>query len=235
MGNKPIVYVLNKKDLVNHLDLVKWVNYFKNQENGYVVSSNATSTGAGKEIIKILHNALQGKIDFYKNKGANITVRAMIIGVPNCGKSTLANILCGKAKAITGNKAGVTKGKQWLKVSPYVEVLDTPGTLWPDLANETVAQNLAFIGSIKDEVLEKNDLAFSLVEKVMEIDAQSLVERYGIQIGDTPLQTLDNIALKKGFKMKGGEVDYDRVCIMVLLDYKNGKLTKRILDNLVGD
>ena len=156
----------------------------------------------------------------------------MIIGVPNSGKSTLANNLIGKAKAVTGNKAGVTKTKQWIKVGLYLEVMDTPGTLWPNLENQSTALNLAFIGSIKEEVLDKNDLALELVSKLINLDADCLVSRYGDVVCDSPLETLDKIAMVKSFKLKGGDVDYDRVCALVLNEYKKAKLTKKILDSI---
>lgn len=232
IGNKPILYILNKCDMVDMTELKKWQSGISQNSNARVLIMNATESNASKKIETIMKELMQGKINYYLEKGAKITLRAMIIGVPNSGKSTLANNINGKAKAITGNKAGVTKTNQWIKVGQYFEILDTPGTLWPNLENNETALNLAFIGSIKEEVLDKNDLALALVEKLMIVDSMSLVNRYNIDIKETALETLDAIAESKAFKLKGGDVDYDRVCALVLNEYKKGKLTNKILDKL---
>lgn len=232
IGEKPIIYVLNKCDMVEQEELKQWQSAISQKSNCKVLTMNATQSNASKVIENSISLLMKDKVDRYLEKGARITLRAMIIGVPNSGKSTLANNLSGVAKAVTGNKAGVTKTKQWVKIGKYLEVLDTPGTLWPNLENNETAQNLAFIGSIKEEVLDRNELALALVEKLSAIDPQCLQTRYGVQICETPLQTLDSIALAKAFKLKGGDVDYDRVCQMILHDYKKGKLTTKILDRL---
>ncbi|MBQ8749373.1 MAG: ribosome biogenesis GTPase YlqF [Clostridia bacterium] len=232
IGNKPIVYVLNKCDMVNSDELKMWQKEIAKKDNCKVLVMNATESGASKKIELAIKDLMQERIDRYLEKGAKITLKAMILGVPNSGKSTLANNLNGKAKAITGDRAGVTKSKQWIKVGKYLEVLDTPGTLWPNLENNETALNLAFIGSIKEEVLDKNDLALALVDKLIKLDSESLTARYGEVIGETALETLDNIANVKAFKLKGGDIDYDRVCAFVLNDYKKGKLTTKILDKL---
>lgn len=232
IGNKPIVYVLNKCDMVNSDELKIWQKEIAKKDNCKVLVMNATESGASKKIELAIKDLMQERIDRYLEKGAKITLKAMILGVPNSGKSTLANNLNGKAKAITGDRAGVTKSKQWIKVGKYLEVLDTPGTLWPNLENNETALNLAFIGSIKEEVLDKNDLALALVDKLIKLDSESLIARYGEVIGETALETLDNIANVKAFKLKGGDIDYDRVCAFVLNDYKKGKLTTKILDKL---
>ena len=232
VGSKPIVYVLNKSDMVYSEEVSMWQKALSNKPNCKALVMNSTESGAGKKIEIAIKELMKGKIDWYLNKGAKVTLKAMIIGVPNSGKSTLANNLNGKAKAITGNKAGVTKSKQWIKVGQYLEVLDTPGTLWPNLENNETALNLAFIGSIKEEVLDKNDLALELINKHMKLDANSLINRYGDVVRETALETLDAIAEFKAFKLKGGDIDYDRVCTLILNEYKSGKLTKKILDNL---
>lgn len=232
IGNKPIIYVLNKCDMVNSGEISKWQIELSQKPNCKALIMNSTESGASKKLESAINELLKGKIDWYLNKGARVTLKAMIIGVPNSGKSTLANNLNGKAKAVTGNRAGVTKTKQWIKVGKFLEVMDTPGTLWPNLENNETALNLAFIGSIKEEVLDKNDLALELVTKLMKIDSESLVKRYGDVIKETPLETLDAIAEHKAFKLKGGDIDYDRVCAYILNEYKGAKLTTKILDNL---
>lgn len=231
IGHKPIVYVLNKADLVPEEDLKDWKKYFEALPNSTTVSLNSTVSN-NKAIISGIRKILKGKIDFYLAKGAKKTFRAMIIGVPNCGKSTLANNLCGKAKTITGNKPGVTKSKQWVKVDDWIEVLDTPGTLWPSFDNQEIAKHLAFIGSIKEEVLNKDDLAIELLKWLNHNNPNAIFERYGVESSSDTISLLDTIAMKKGFKLKGNELDYDRVIAMIITDFKNGKLGNKILDNL---
>lgn len=229
---KPIAFVLNKADLVDKDSLAPFVQKLEKRPKSEVLILEATRSLSKQKIILSLESVLQEKLNYFKSKGAKITQKAMIIGIPNSGKSTLANTLAGKVKAVTGNRAGVTKTKQWIKVNPYVEVLDTPGTLWPSLTNVKVAENLAFIGSIKSEVLDSEELAFALVKRLRKIDQTSLEIRYSIQISneDTTLDILTKIAQQKGFRIKGGEFDYERVYVTLLLDYKNGKLTHKILD-----
>ena len=152
IGNKPILYVLNKSDLA---DEAKIQTFSKTliTENSKVLILNSTMSGAVGKVSSALNELCKNQIERFKKKGVNYFVRAMVLGVPNSGKSTLVNNLCGSARAITGNKPGVTKGKQWVKLSNNIEILDTPGTLWPNLEVEETALELAYIGSIKDDVL----------------------------------------------------------------------------------
>ena len=231
IGNKPLVYVLNKADLVDEKELKAWKEYFASKSNSVTVTLNSTNSN-NKPILNAIRSVLKGKIDYYLSKGAKKTFRAMIIGVPNCGKSTLANNLCGKAKAQTGNKAGVTKTKQWVKVDDWIEVLDTPGTLWPSLDNQESAKRLAFIGSIKEEVLNKDDLALDLLDWLKVNNPDAIVNRYKVEPVGEPYEILDAITEKLGFKLRGGDLDYDRVITTIITDYKNGKLGNKILDNI---
>ncbi len=229
---KPIVFVLNKADLVDKDSLAPFVMKLSQRQKSKVVVLTATSTSSKSKIIDAIHEVLADKLAYFESKGAKITTKAMIIGVPNSGKSTIANTLAGKVKAQTGNRAGVTKVKQWVKISPYVEVLDTPGALWPNLDNEFIAQNLAFIGSIKVEVLDMEEICFKLIEKLQKIDDQAIEKRFSITIEteDTTLDIIEKIASAKGFKIRGGETDYQRVYQTLLTDYKKGKLTSKVLD-----
>ncbi len=229
---KPIVFVLNKADLVDRDLLSFWIQELGSRPKTKVIVLNATVSTSKSKIVEALEEVLSGRINYYKEKGAKITMKAMIIGVPNSGKSTLANTLAGKVKAETGNRAGVTKSKQWIKVSPYIEVLDTPGALWPSLSNAIVAENLAFIGSVKDEVLDKEELCFALIKRLISLDSSGIENRYGINVESTdkPLEIIEKIANKKLFKVKGGELDYERTYLTILQDYKKGKITNKILD-----
>ena len=236
-AGKPILYVINKADLVEESKLFSVKNNLIKQNDLYdCVILNSTSSGANKQIEPIMRKLCDAKITKYKNKGIKVNLRAMVIGVPNSGKSTLINNLCGVKKAITGDKAGVTRGRQWVSLKNGFELLDTPGTLWPNLENKKVAQNLAYIGSIRNEVLDINELALEFVCAVR-IDYKTYLEnRYKINIDDekTNLEILDEIAEKSHFLLKGNEIDYDRVCFTIIDDFRKGRLGKIFLDNEGG-
>ena len=233
-AGKPILYVINKADLVEESKLFSVKNNLIKQNDLHdCVILNSTSSGANKQIEPIMRKLCDAKITKYKNKGIKVNLRAMVIGVPNSGKSTLINNLCGVKKAITGDKAGVTRGRQWVSLKNGFELLDTPGTLWPNLENKKVAQNLAYIGSIRNEVLDINELALEFVGAVRMDYKTYLENRYKINIDDekTNLEILDEIAEKSHFLLKGNEIDYDRVCFTIIDDFRKGRLGKIFLDN----
>ncbi len=230
IGNKPILYVLNKADMVDTKDLQSFIKRCKN-ENTEVVLLNSTKSGAIKIIEPIMNDLCKEKIEKYKQKGFKINLRAMVLGVPNSGKSTLINNLCGVKKATTGDKAGVTKGKQWLALKNGFEVLDTPGTLYPNITNQKIALNLAFIGSIKNEVLDINELALDFLNFCKKKYFINLKEKYNIQDENiSSIEMLDKIAEFKHFLLKGGVIDYDRTCLAIIDDFRKGKLGKIYLD-----
>ncbi len=226
---KKIVYVLNKADLVTDSDLSFWLNKLKDRGDDAIavvgtVAKSAQALGA------IARRLCKDKLDRLANKGIKATVRAMVIGVPNSGKSTLINNLCGKASALTGNKAGVTRGKQWVRITDYFEVLDTPGTLYPKLSDVKAANRLAFIGSIKDEVVDKNELALNLIGDLTKIDPNIIINKYKVDIGDDMLQVMSDIARRKGHLLRGNEPDIDRTSIAFIDDFRKGRLGKICLD-----
>ena len=230
LGNKPILYVLNKADMVDTKDLQSFIKRCKN-ENTEVVLLNSTKSGAIKIIEPIMNDLCKEKIEKYKQKGFKINLRAMVLGVPNSGKSTLINNLCGVKKATTGDKAGVTKGKQWLALKNGFEVLDTPGTLYPNITNQKIALNLAFIGSIKNEVLDINELALDFLNFCKKKYFINLKEKYNIQDENiSSIEMLDKIAEFKHYLLKGGVIDYDRTCLAIIDDFRKGKLGKIYLD-----
>lgn len=230
IGNKPILYVLNKADMVEEQDLKPFLPYFK-KPNTEAVLLDSTKSGAIKQIEPIMVNLCQEKLNKYKQKGFKINLRAMVLGVPNSGKSTLINNLCGSKKTITGNKAGVTRGKQWLALKNGFEVLDTPGTLYPNITNQQIALNLAFIGSIKNEVVDINELAIDFLNFCKKHYFNNLQEKYNLQDKTmSALEMLDEIATFKHYLLKGAEPDYDRTCMAIIDDFRKGKLGKIILD-----
>ena len=231
IGEKPIIYVLNKCDMADENILKQWKEYFTSQ-NSVCLTLNSTSSSSGKIIEKSMEGLLSAKIEKNKSKGINLIMRAMIIGVPNSGKSTLANNLCGKGKAVTGNRPGVTKSKQWVRIGKYIEVLDTPGTLWPAFDNNQVAKHLAYIGSIKEEVLDIPELSIDLIADLISIDKSILENRYQIIIesDDEPLTVLEKICESRKFLLKKGEFDYDRGAYTIVNEFKNGKMGKITLE-----
>ena len=228
---KPILYVINKADLADESKLNDIKNQLCNQELCDCVNLNSTLSGANKTIEPIMRKLCDAKIKKYQAKGIKVNLRAMVIGVPNSGKSTLINNLCGVKKTITGDKAGVTRGRQWVALKNGFELLDTPGTLWPNLENKKIAQNLAYIGSIRNEVLDINELALEFIGAIREEYAQNFENRYKITIDEkTDLEILDEVAEKSHFMLKGNEIDYDRVCFTIIDDFRKGRLGKISLD-----
>lgn len=222
---KPIVYVFNKSDMAD-MDKVKaWASYFS-KENTRCVILNSTASGSSNKIVTAMKELLHDKIEKYAKKNVALILRAMIVGVPNSGKSTLANNLCGKTKAKAENRAGVTRSKQWVRIANDVEVLDTPGTLWPAFNNNQVAHHLAYINSIKEDVLDIPELSLDFIVDMIKIDKTILENRYGIEIAetDTPLEVLDKICVARKFVMRGGDIDYDRGSMALLSDFKQGRL-----------
>lgn len=225
IGTKPIIFVLNKCDLADE-EKVKDFSQTLRSENTKCLMLNSTASGALNKVTNALNELCNNQIERFKNKGVNYFVRAMVLGVPNSGKSTLVNNLCGSARAVTGNKPGVTKGKQWVKLSNNIEILDTPGTLWPNLEVEETALQLAYIGSIKDDVLQIEELVLRLISDLQKLYPSLLEEKYQIEDlqNKTPIELLDEIAEKKKCLLKGGEIDYERAAKAILDDFRKNRI-----------
>lgn len=230
IGDKPVLYAVNKIDLVEKSDLDKWRNYFESNKLNYVFI-DSTNNANGKVMVNKINALLSDVVEKYKAKGVNKTLRVMIVGIPNCGKSTLINCICKSKRAITGDKAGVTKGKQWVTVSDGLELLDTPGTLCPAFDNQTIAENIAFIGGINENILDNGDLCLALIERLTLICPELLRTRYNLSVlEDTPLKTYEAIAKSRGFLLKGGDYDYERCAKAVIDDFRKQKIGKIMLD-----
>ncbi|MBP3344596.1 MAG: ribosome biogenesis GTPase YlqF [Clostridia bacterium] len=222
--NKPVLYVFNKVDLADEERVKELARGYKTENSDYVVM-NSTLSGASKIIRQKILNLAKDKIEKFKKKGIKTYVRAIVIGVPNSGKSTLVNNLCGKAKAITGNKAGVTKMTQWVSIGDNIEICDTPGTLYPNLEDQDVAKKLLFIGSIKDEVVADNlDMAIELINMIEEKYPGLLQARYGQDL------SLEGIAKKRAFIVSKGEYDIDRAAAAVVDDFRKCRIGRITLD-----
>ncbi len=233
IADKPIIYVFNKVDMADVIKVREWAKYFA-RDNVRTVMLNSTASGAGKKIETMIRELNANKIAKYKAKNINVTLRAIVIGVPNSGKSTLINNLCGSAKTVTGNKAGVTRGKQWVRIASGIELLDMPGTLWPAFDNNRVAHHLAYIGAIKEEVLDIPELSLDFIKDMVALDPNILTSRYNISIdsADTPLDILEKICASRRYMLKGGDYDYDRCSSAIITEFKAGRLGNITLESV---
>ena len=221
-GQKARLILLNKSDLASERWNEKWEQYFK--EKGFSVVRVNSRSGAGiKSINGVIQEACREKIDKDRKRGIlNRPVRAMVVGIPNVGKSTFINSLAGKACAKTGNKPGVTKGKQWIRLNKQVELLDTPGILWPKFEDQEVGKKLAFIGSIKDEILNTMELAAELIRSLSKSAPDQVKHTYDIAGSEDPYEVLREIAEKKHCLTKGGELDLEKAAALFLDDFGAG-------------
>lgn len=232
IGSKNRLYVLNKADLVARSELLKWVAYYKSTGAECIYTNSASKSDAPK-IIKSLNDLNAEIIRRYKEKGVNKIIRAMVIGVPNSGKSTLINSLAPSKKAVTGNRPGVTRGKQWIAIGRSTELLDSPGVLYPDFSDEGKAVRLALAGSVRDEVVDKVELAAEGFKLISALDPDAVKARYGVLTeGASPFESLEEIALVRGLKQRGGVPDIERAAQMLINDYRKGYLTRLPLDEL---
>lgn len=225
MAGKPRVVLLNKSDISDRSKLNKWINYYKEQGIKAIPIDAMKGTGVNR-IVDECKNAVKDKMDSLKEKGRKErAIRIMIVGVPNVGKSSLINKLTGRRSTQTGDRPGVTKGKQWVKLRGNLELLDTPGILWPKFEDQDVALNLAFTRAIKDEILDVETLALRLIEKLMVIEPEKLAARYKLdELGESGIETMDMIAQKRGFITGRKEIDYTRTATTVLNEFRTGKL-----------
>ena len=228
--NKSRLILLNKSDLASEDYNEKWLEYFKSK-GFYVVKVNAQKGTGIKSIQGVITEACKEKIERDRKRGImNRPVRAMVVGIPNVGKSTFINSLVGKACTKTGNKPGVTKGKQWIRLNKNVELLDTPGILWPKFDDQAVGLRLAFIGSMNDEVLNLRELAAQLLSFLREHYPGFLEKRYEIQEQEDAYGMLADIAGNRYCIKKGEELDLDKAARLILDDFRSGKLGKITLE-----
>ena len=229
--DKPIIFVLNKADLVEQSDIKRFKEHF-NSLGHECVSLNATVSGNSKIIVNAIRKVFAERLQKNKEKQVTFVLRAMVLGIPNSGKSTIVNNLCNKGRAITGNKAGVTRSKQWIKVGNDIEFMDTPGVLLPNFEDENNAYNLAFVGSVRDDVLNLIDVCERLIAKLRVMKSAPLQTKYGVTFNENTLDNdiLKQIGKKRGCLIKGGEIDMERATKILLTDFRAGKLGKIILE-----
>lgn len=231
LQGKPRMIVLNKADLADRSVTRQWMEYFKNE--GHTVIAIDASTGQGiKEIPELAKQLLKEKIDKQIAKGMKPrAVRALIVGIPNVGKSTLINRLAGRNIAITGDRPGVTKGQQWIKVGTEMELLDTPGILWPKFEDQNVGYRLAVTGAIKEEILNVEDIAFFAVKYLSKYYWEQLKERYDLkeqptnfEVPDEIVGIMEDIGRKRGCIVSGGRIDLEKASSLFLRELRAGKM-----------
>lgn len=230
--NKSRIILLNKSDLADARKNKKWVEYFT--DKGFHVLEINSKTGAGiKSIQGVVQEACKEKLERDRKRGIlNRPVRAMVVGIPNVGKSTFINSFAGKACAKTGNKPGVTKGKQWIRLNKGLELLDTPGILWPKFEDQIVGLRLAMIGSMNDEIIHLDELAYELI-RFLRVEYPGLLEkRYEIEITkeQDAYDTIKSVCISKKCFLKGEELDIMKASAMIVDDFRNGKIGKITLE-----
>lgn len=232
--NKPRILIMTKYDMCDKSQTDKIIKYYK--EKGYSVVPVDLIKNTNVNLIIKETSKVSDIINIERKKKGlkpKQSVRALVIGAPNVGKSTLINRLVGKKKTVTGNKPGVTKQLSWIRVGSNIELLDTPGILWPKLENQEHAYNLAALSSVKEEVVDLQDLSIYILHKLNELYPNYLEKRYGITtVSDDIIATLEEIGNRRGAKISGGEIDYDKVYSIIIRDLKEGLIGPITLDRL---
>ena len=228
--NKARLILLNKSDLADDRYNEEWKDYF--QSRGFLVLKVNSQRGTGlKAVNGAVLEACREKIERDRRRGIkNRPVRAMVVGIPNVGKSTFINSFAGRACTKTGNKPGVTKGKQWIRLNKSVELLDTPGILWPKFEDQSVGLKLAMIGSIKDEILNMDELSLELLAAIRAHYPGLIGERFEIDEDGTNVELLERIGQKRQCLLKGGQIDYTKTARLVLDEFRSGKIGRITLE-----
>ena len=229
---KARLILLNKSDLADERKNEGWTEFFK-KKGYYVVRMDARNKGSMKQVSAIIAEACKEKAERDLRRGIkNRPVRAMVVGIPNVGKSTFINTFAGKACAKTGNKPGVTKGKQWIRLNKGLELLDTPGILWPKFEDQQVGMRLAFIGSMNDEILIPDELACDLIGAIKELYPKALQERYEADPAGKPIEILEAVAESRKCYAKGEQLDLGKAAGILIDDFRSGKLGRITLERI---
>ena len=233
IGGRKRLLLMNKADLADPDMSSRWLQEFRNE--GLTASLIQARNLRTKDILTAIEEQTRDAVDRAAEKGVRKTVRIMVVGVPNVGKSTFINRINGASIAQTGDRPGVTRNNQWIKITPWLEMLDTPGMLWPRLNDQLAARRLCYIGTVKDEILNLDDLVLNLLNDIAEIRPESLQERFHVE--DTSargLELIEAVCRGRGFLQKGGVCDYDRCCSVVLDEFRSGKLGRITLESPHG-
>ena len=227
IADKPRIIVLNKSDLADSNENKKWIKHFES-ENQKAVETNSNQGLGMKKVVDTAYELMKEKLERKEKQGlVGASIKAMVVGIPNVGKSSFINKVAGKATTATGNKPGVTRKNQWVRLNDKIQLLDTPGVLWPKFEDARTARHLAYIGTIKDDIIDIEELSLNLVEELLENNKERLFERYKISNDfeyDMPLDVLEEIGRKRGCLVKGGEIDYTKVANILLDEFRSGKI-----------
>ena len=232
VGRKPRIVLLNKCDAANETATSRWIDYYKRQG----IPAVATDCRSGKNInrvIPLVKEVLKDDIAKWNAKGmVGKPVRIMIVGIPNVGKSSLINRLAGSKRAKVEDRPGVTRGKQWVALSDNVELLDMPGVLWPKFEDQDVGLSLAFTGAVKDDIMDMESLACFFIRKLRTVSCDAFKERYNVDVlpEDTDYEILEKIGRRRGFLVSGGEINTERAAIILMDEFRSGKLGRISLE-----
>lgn len=229
IGNRNHILFLNKADLADPNMTEQWLKVFRAQ--GIPAWAITANNNRAKESIRRINEATAETVKKYAERGVRKGMKVMVIGVPNVGKSTYINHLHGSGITQTGDRPGVTKANQWVKIGPYLDLMDSPGLLWPRLDNQIAARRLCYIGSVKDDVVDLAMLTIHLLQDLIAVKPESVAERFHLM--DTTVrgaELLDAVCRGRGFLLKGGVPDYDRCCSVVLDEFRAGKLGRITLE-----
>ncbi len=229
LSGKECFVVLNKRDLADDALTKKWTEYYK-KEFGNAIAFSATKDKKSV-LLSAINDAAQPVKQKYKEKGMNKTIRVLVAGIPNVGKSAVINRLAGRKGAKEGNKPGVTRGLQWVKLSDSLELMDSPGLLWPKIESQETAVKIALPGCIKQEIIDIVDLALFLIKILASVAPSAISERYGIESSEDALLVLENICIKRGFLLKKGEYDFGRGAKTLIDEFMGGRLGRITLES----
>ena len=227
---KPRIILLNKADLADDNTTARWKAYFEKKGHNCIAVSSIDRKHV-KTVIALVETVMSAKVEQLRAKGIKKTVRAMVVGIPNVGKSTFINNLRGKASAKASDKPGVTRGKQWIVINTYLEFLDTPGMLWPKFEDKKVAQKLAYLGSVRDNIMDIEELACKFIEEMMKITPDTMVERFKIKDATADNYDIFHQACRgRGWILSGGRLDTERGAAVILDEFRAGKLGRISLE-----
>ena len=228
IGNKPRLILLNKALMADKKETAKWIKYYK-YKNIVALDIDSIEKYNIDNVYKNVREILKSYIERQEERGvANVSIRGLIIGIPNVGKSTFINLLAGRKIAVTGDKPGVTKMNLWININPHFKIMDTPGILWPKFEDQEVGYKLALCGSIKDEILELEGIAFKGCEYMRDLYPEFLAKRYSLDADEVKnmeiIDLVDAIAIKRGCLIKRGQIDYNRICKLIINDVRSQKI-----------
>ena len=227
---KEMIVLLNKADLANSEITKRWIEYFRTK--GYAaIPVTCTNKGEKKKVLIAINSAAKRRVEALKKRGVNKVVRVMVLGVPNAGKSTLINMICGYNAAKTEDRPGVTRGRQWIRINQYLELMDTPGLLWPKFDDDSTGMHLAFCGSINEQIINTEELCLHLLAALRSIAPDGLMERYRLEEldGDDAVN-LERICRARGFIRKGNVPDIERAVSVILNEFREGKIGRISLE-----